>query len=59
MTKKTIKKSPYTYAVIAWYDYATYKKGDVISCHRTFEAACRKANQSTFWGVKEIASGDR
>lgn len=38
--------------VYVCYDYADKRRGDVISRHATYEAANRKARQSTFWAIR-------
>jgi hypothetical protein len=41
--------------VVVWYDYADKKRGDIISRHRTYELASRKAKRfPAFWGIKNV-----
>lgn len=54
MMQEAILK-PYTHAVIVEYDYSDRARGDVISKHKSYAAAAKKASQSTFWAVREIA----
>ena len=55
MSKNSTSKTAYTHIVIAEYSYADKVRGDVISKHRSYAAANKKANKSTFWGIREIA----
>jgi hypothetical protein len=50
-----------------WYVIARYegisggvyrKVGEIVSRHRTYEAAARKARQSSFWGVVYASDWD-
>lgn len=42
------------YQVYAMYAYAHRQKGDVISTHKTYDAANKVANKSSFWGIREV-----
>ncbi len=57
MDKKSIEQkieAGFVAAVVVDYDYSNKKRGDVISCHRSYEAANRKASTSTMWAVKYL-----
>ena len=51
--KKRIKQG-YTHCVVWWYGSGTHRQGEIVSCHKSYEAANKKANQSTLWGVRDI-----
>lgn len=55
MSKNSTSKTAYTHVVIAEYSYADKVRGDVISKHKSYAAANKKAAKSTFWGVREIS----
>jgi len=42
----------YVAIVYVAYAYADKQQGDVISKHKTYEAANRKASGSSMWGVR-------
>ena len=44
----------YKWIVYVYHGYADKQRGDIISRHKTYEAADRKASKSPFWGVKEV-----
>lgn len=39
----------YTHCVVWAYDGDSHHQGDTVSCHKSDEAAQRKARQSTMW----------
>jgi hypothetical protein len=41
--------------VYAAYDYADKQRGDLISKHKTYEAANHKASENTMWGVRFLS----
>jgi hypothetical protein len=49
----------YRWAVVVKYPYdASETKGDIVSRHRTYEAANRKCPSNGFTALYEIAEGD-
>ncbi len=46
----------YAYEIIVAYAYAGYNQGDVISRHKTYEAAQKAARKDTggFWAIRAI-----
>ena len=40
------------YRVVVAYRYADKNRGDIISTHKTYEAAQRKIRQSTHWTIR-------
>ena len=48
-----LSKSKFEWVVYAAYAYGDKDQGEIISRHRTYEAAEKKARQSTFWGVMD------
>jgi hypothetical protein len=51
-TAKNLIAKGYVAVVYVAYDYANRKSGDIISKHKTYDAALRKARGSSFWGVR-------
>jgi hypothetical protein len=53
-------KQGYTHVVVWGYDSGTHRSGEIVSHHKSYEAAEKKANQSTMWGIRDIreAYGD-
>lgn len=45
----------YVSIVYVAYAYADKQRGDVISKHKSYEAANRKANGSSMWGVRYLS----
>jgi hypothetical protein len=42
------------YLVVAASDIGHYKRGSVISWHRTYDAASKTANVSSFYGITHL-----
>ena len=36
------------------YDTPNYPRGTIVSQHKSYDAAEKKANRSTLWGVKHV-----
>ena len=49
-----LRKAGWASVVYAAYAYADKQPGDIISYHRTMDAAQRKVGGSTFWAVKDL-----
>lgn len=45
----------YVAVVYVAYEYADKQRGEIISKHKTYEAASRKAGQSSMWGVRYLS----
>jgi len=42
-------------ALVVWqYDGGGHRRGDIVSQHRTMDAAQRAAGKSSFWGVVDV-----
>ncbi len=48
-----MEKSNFKWVVYVMYAYADKKCGEIISRHKTYEAADKKARKSTFWAIRE------
>ncbi len=48
MTHSKHTAGPWTHYVIAQYAYATYERGDIISRHKSYEAAARAIKGNSF-----------
>lgn len=59
MTRVNGKINPDTAALVVWaYDSGDHAKGDIVSQHKTIEAAQRKSNRSTFWQPVDIRDAE-
>jgi hypothetical protein len=53
-TAQNLIEKGYVAVVYVAYDYADKQRGDIISKHKSYEAANRKASKNSMWGVRYL-----